>query len=122
MSTIPKIGESEWYVMKALWEASPLSGNDIVTAVSKQTDWSQSTILTMLRRLVGKDAVGVDKRKVNMYYPLVDETEVVRKETNMFINRVYKGSVNLLVKGFLENGDISEQELETLKKMLDDMK
>ena len=122
MSTPPKIGESEWYVMKALWESAPLSGNDIVKAVSKNTDWSQSTILTMLRRLVNKEAVGVDKQKVNMYYPLVDEADVMRIQTNMFIDRVYQGSVNLLVKGFLEEGTISDQELETLKKMLDDMK
>ena len=73
----------------------------------------------MLRRLVGKNAVGIHKEKVNMYYPLVNESEVVRIETNMFLNRVYQGSVNLLIKNFLESGNISDQELETLKKMLD---
>jgi len=120
MSSIPKIGESEWYVMKALWcSPAPLSGNDIVKAVSQQTDWSQSTILTMLRRLVGKNAVGIRKQKVNMYYPLVNESDVVRIETNMFLNRVYQGSVNLLMKNFIDSGNISNQELETLKKMLD---
>ena len=81
MSAIPKIGEGEWYVMKALWDAAPLSGNDIVSAVSQHTDWSQSTILTMLRRLVSKKAVGVDKQKVNMYYPLVGEADVARIQT-----------------------------------------
>ena len=119
--SVPKIGESEWYVMKALWENAPLSGNDIVKAVSKNTDWSQSTILTMVRRLVKKKAIGVDKQKVMMYYPLVEEKEIARIETDMFLNRVYKGSVNMLVKGYLENGELSKQELETLKKMLDDM-
>lgn len=121
MSTMPKIGESEWYVMKALWGNSPLSGNDIVKAVSEDTDWSQSTILTMIRRLVKKNAIGVKQQKVMMYFPLVDETEIVRIETDMFVNRVYKGSVNMLIKGFLENGDVSKQELEALKKMLDDI-
>ena len=75
MSAIPKIGEGEWYVLKALWENAPLSGNDIVRAVSRDTDWSQSTILTMVRRLVKKKAVGVLQRSVMMYYPLVDENE-----------------------------------------------
>ena len=121
MSTIPKIGESEWYVMKALWEASPLSGRDIVRAVSRYTDWSQSTILTMVRRLVKKGAIGVEQQKVNIYYPLVDEKEIARIETNTFLNRVYKGSLNMLVKGFLEDGDISTQDLVELKKLLDDL-
>lgn len=122
MSQIPKIGESEWYVLKALWGKSPLSGNDIVKAVSAHTDWSQSTILTMLRRLVKKKAVGVKQQNVMMYYPLIQENDVVRIETDMFLNRVYKGSVNLLVKGFLESGSLSEQELDELQKLIDSKK
>ena len=119
---IPKIGESEWYVMKALWECSPLSGNEVVRAVSRHTDWSQSTILTMLRRLVAKKAVGVEQRDVMMYYPLVDEDAVKRIETDQFIKRVYHGSVNLLVKNFIKEGGLSEDEREELKKMLDNMR
>ena len=116
------IGESEWYVMKALWESSPQSGNDIVKAVSAQTDWSQSTILTMVRRLVKKQAIGVKKDKVMTYYPLIEENEIVRRETDLFVKRVYEGSVNMLIKGYLENGDLSEEELSGLKKLLDEMK
>jgi len=119
---IPKIGESEWYVMKALWDSSPLSGNEVVRAVSRHTDWSQSTILTMLRRLVTKKAVGVIQRDVMMYFPLVDESAVKRIETDQFINRVYQGSVNLLIKNFIEGGALSEQEREELKKLLDEMR
>lgn len=122
MSYIPKIGESEWYVLKALWDKSPLSGNDIVKAVSAHTDWSQSTILTMLRRLVNKKTVGVEQQNVMMYYPLVKESDVVRIETDMFLNRVYKGSVKALVKGFLENGSLSGQELDELQKLIDSKK
>jgi BlaI family penicillinase repressor len=120
--SVPKIGESEWYVMKALWERSPLSGSDIIKAVITETDWSQSTILTMVRRLVKKKAVGVRQEGVMMYYPLVEESEVRRIETDMFLKRVYKGSVNMLVKGFLESGDLSKEELDELKKLLDGMK
>jgi BlaI family penicillinase repressor len=120
--SVPKIGESEWYVMKALWERSPLSGSDIIKAVITETDWSQSTILTMVRRLVKKKAIGVRQESVMMYYPLVEENEVRRIETDMFLKRVYEGSVGMLVKGFLESGSLSEQELSELKKLLDGMK
>lgn len=116
--SIPKIGESEWYVLKALWEKAPLSGNDVVKAVSAHTDWSQSTILTMLRRLVKKKAVGVQQQSVMMYVPLINESDVVRMETDLFLKRVYKGSVNLLVKGFLENGSLSEQEINELQSLI----
>ncbi len=122
MAESMRIGESEWYVMKALWDRSPLSGSEIVKAVSARTDWSQSTILTMVRRLVQKKAVGVSQENVMMYYPLIEEGDVRRQETDMFLKRVYKGSVNMLVKGFIESGELSKDELEELKKLLDDTK
>ena len=119
---VPKIGDSEWYVMKALWESSPQSGNDIVKNVSEKTDWSQSTVLTMIRRLVKKQAIGVKREKVMMYYPLIKEDEIVRRETDMFVKRVYEGSVNMLIKGYLENGELTPAELEALKRMVNEMK
>jgi len=123
MAETPKIGEGEWYVMKALWSAeAPLSGSDVVKAVSRETDWSQSTILTMLRRLVAKHAVGARQEQVTMYFPLLDETEVKRAETSQFIRRVYAGSANLMLRSFIETGELSEQEREALKKLLDEMR
>ena len=74
----------------------------------------------MLRRLVKKRAVGAEQQSVMMYFPLIKESEVVRLETDMFLNRVYKGSVNLLVKGFLENGSLSEQDIEELQRLIDE--
>lgn len=119
---VPKIGESEWYVMKALWESSPQSGNDIVKNVSAKTDWSQSTILTMVRRLVKKEAIRVEQQDVKMYYPLIEESEIKKRETDMFVKRVYEGSVNMLIKGYIENKQLSKEDLEELRKLLDEMK
>lgn len=119
---VPKIGESEWYVMKALWEESPLSGGEIVKAVSEKTDWSQSTILTMVRRLVTKNAIGVEQGRVMRYYPLIEENKIKKIETDIFIKRVYEGSVGMLVKGFIESGELTEEEVCELKRLLDDMK
>ena len=119
---VVNIGESEWYVMKALWESSPQSGNDIVKIVSARTDWSQSTILTMVRRLVKKQAIGMRKQSVMMYYPLVEENEIVRRETDLFVKRVYEGSVNMLIKGYIESGELTEDEIDALRKMLEKTK
>jgi BlaI family transcriptional regulator, penicillinase repressor len=108
--------------MKTLWEKSPLSGSEIVETVSSETDWSQSTILTMVRRLLQKKAIGVINENVMKYYPLIEENELKAIETDQFLKRVYKGSANILVKNFLEAGRLSEKEIDELKKLLDKMK
>lgn len=114
----PKIGEGEWYVMKALWESAPLSGAQIVERVSRETGWSQSTIHTMIRRLHAKGAIAGEKQDVMMYRPLVMRREAELKETASFIQRVYEGSAKMLVKCFIDNGELTKEEIAELKKLL----
>lgn len=118
----PKISENEIYIMNVLWMKSPQSGSEICKEVSKTTDWSQSTILTMIRRLAKKEAIGTIDDTVKLYYPLVEEQEIIKTETNKFLDRVYKGSANMMIRGILENTEISEKELSEIKQMLDDLK
>ena len=115
-----KIGESEWYVMKALWEQSPLTGAQIVERVGRDTDWSQSTIYTMVRRLHAKGAIRADKQEVMRYYPEITQQEAEKEETASFIKRVYEGSVQMMVKGFLNDNRLTEEDIQELKRMLEE--
>ena len=47
------ISESEWEVMQCLWEESNLTLKEIVERL-EHTDWSDTTIRTMVTRLVYK--------------------------------------------------------------------
>ena len=55
-----------------------------------------------------------------LYYPLVPENECAKEEAKSFLGRVYNGSLNLLVKNFIENKELSPEEIEELKKLLED--
>ena len=41
---IPRIAESEWRVMKVLWQKAPLTANEIVDILVKNTNWKPKTI------------------------------------------------------------------------------
>jgi BlaI family penicillinase repressor len=120
MQGTPKIGEGEWYVMKALWESAPLTAREIVERVARETDWSESTIHTMIRRLHAKGAIAGSKRDVMVYTPLIPKQEAEKQETASFLKRVYEGSVEMLVRGFIKNGDLTKEEIEELKKLLEE--
>ena len=49
------ISESEWVVMKVIWNEPPKTLQDILGSL-KHTDWSTTTIQTYLARLVKKGA------------------------------------------------------------------
>ena len=120
MKKIPKISEAEWQVMKVLWKKSPLTANDIVETLSKETSWKRETIRTLINRLVGKKALNFKKQsRQYLYFPLVDESECIMEETRSFLDRVHGGSIEPMLAAFIENENISPEEIARLKRILD---
>ena len=118
---LPQITDSEWIVMKVLWEESPLLSRDIIKRVGEKSTWNNKTIETLLRRLVDKGAVGFSliNSKVREYFPLVSHEECEKVESETFLRKVYDGSVSMLMAGLLKHQKVSQEELEKLKKLID---
>jgi len=120
MKKIPKISEAEWQAMKVLWKKSPLTANDIVETLSKESPWKRETIRTLINRLVRKKALDFKKQgRQYLYYPLVDESDCVMEETRSFLDRVHGGSIEPMLAAFVENENISPEEIARLKQVLD---
>ena len=116
-----KISDAEWQVMKVLWSKSPVTANEIVDKLTAETTWKPKTIRTLINRLTGKNAVGFDKSgRQYMYYPLLSEEECVRQETKSFLSRVSTGTLKPMLAAFLEDENLSKDEIEELKKILDE--
>lgn len=117
---LPKISESEWQVMKTLWDNAPMTANQVVDQLTKTTNWKPKTIKTLLNRLVTKKVLGFDKKgRSYNYYPLVSRTECTRAENLSFINRVYDGALNPMLSAFLKDKKLSSEEIDELKQILD---
>ena len=120
MKKLPRISESEWQVMKVLWGESPLTSRQIIEALSSKSTWKPKTIRTLLKRLLKKKAVGYKtKGRIFQYYPLVTEAECARAESHSFLHRVYNGTLSRMVATYLESEDLSAEEIEELKRILD---
>lgn len=118
MKTQISISESEWAVMKVLWGDSPKTLPDILNSL-KHTAWSQTTIQTYLARLVKKGALTTQRQgKGYLYSPTISESDCQLLESKSFLNRIYNGSLSQMVKGFIKGGDLSAEELEALKKII----
>jgi BlaI family transcriptional regulator, penicillinase repressor len=116
-----KISDAEWIVMKVLWEEAPLTSAKIIEAVSSIKTWSPKTIHSLISRLVKKGALGVNKEMPQYeFYPLVDKRDCILEETRSFIQKVYDGSLHLMLANFIKDEKISEKELEELQRLLDE--
>lgn len=115
-----KISDAEWIVMKVLWEEAPLTATKIIEALSSNKEWSPKTIHSLISRLVKKGALGVNKEMPQYeFYPLVDKRDCILEETRSFIQKVYDGSLHLMLANFIKDEKISEEELEELQRLLD---
>lgn len=113
------LSDGEWKLMKQLWECSPCTITRLVALLKDETNWSKHTVITMLGRLEKKGAILYeDGGKAKLFYPIVNESEVTIEETKGFLDKVYNGSISLLVNTMVKSQSISKEELEELYDIL----
>ena len=97
-----------------------LTAGEVVDAVAARQRWAPRTTKTLLNRLVQKKAVDVtvDGRRY-LYRARVAREAVVRRESRSFLSRVFGGAVAPAVVHLLEHSDLTPQEIEHLRQILD---
>jgi BlaI family penicillinase repressor len=121
--SLPQISEAEWAVMEAVWDAGDggLTAGEVVQLLADRgTSWAPRTIKTLLARLVQKGAVApeADGRRY-LYRAKVARDAVVRRESRSFLSRVFGGAVAPAVVHLLEDANLSPQEIDQLRQLLD---
>lgn len=114
-----KISEAEWEVMRLLWARSPQSAGELIDQLSAQTSWRKRTIRTLIDRLVSKGVLAFkNDGKRNLYYPRVEQTEVLREESRSFLNRVFGGEPAAMLLHFIQETPLKPEEIKKLRKLL----
>lgn len=116
---LPQISEAEYEIMKIIWDQYPISTNDVCQEISSSHDWSPKTVHTLLTRLHSKKAVSYEKKNRMYYYsPLIRQEDYLHQENNSFLNRFYNGKVGSMFSTFLNEKNLSDQELKELYEIL----
>lgn len=121
MKKYPKISDAEWQIMKILWDNAPTNSTEIIEVLKNDgNDWSPKTIHTLISRLVKKEALAVKEgTSPKLYYPLVAEADYKREETKNFLEKVYNGSIKMLLANFITDEKLTEEEIKELVSLLD---
>ena len=114
-----KVTNSEWYVMNCLWEKSHLSLMQFVPLLKESAGWSKSTSATMVRRMTEKDLIGYEENgKTKYFFPKVKKQDVVVQETRDFLQRIYDGSVGMMMSALVRQNDLSQEDILELQEIL----
>ena len=113
-----RISDSELEIMKLLWKSEEaLSSAEIREELQRSMGWEATTIKTLISRLVNKEAVLQEKRKVFYYSPLISEREYNRWATGRLIDRLYKGSASALVAALVDSDGLTESDIAELRAL-----
>ncbi|MGL4820747.1 MAG: BlaI/MecI/CopY family transcriptional regulator [Bacilli bacterium] len=116
-----KISEAEWAVMEVLWRKSGMSLKEIAEALA-HTDWAYSTIRTLVKRLHEKGMIEADRTTPgNFKYSACVAAETCKlSEVEGFLDRVFGGSVSMLVATLAKRERLDKKDIDELKQLIDE--
>lgn len=111
--------QSERYIMEKLWEESPRTIMQLYHSLEEEPGWSKSTVNTLLGRMLDKGIVYYEEGgKARQYYPAVTREDADIAETKNLLQRVYQGSIGMMMNTMIKKNALSHTEIEELYQIL----
>ena len=120
MPDIKKLPDSELEIMMVIWNAEEKVTSDYIMANLDKT-WQKTTVLNFLTRLCDRGFLKYHKEgRLNVYEPLVNKEEYLQKESKSFLQKLHNNSLKSLVTSLYDGKNISKEDLEELKKFIEE--
>ncbi|HSY17935.1 MAG TPA: BlaI/MecI/CopY family transcriptional regulator [Candidatus Acidoferrales bacterium] len=114
-----ELTESEWSVIKAVWETEPCTAPVIQEKLFKPTGWHYSTVRTLMDRMVAKGVLTAKKEgKLTIYRSAVTRAEAQHGELIYALKHAFNGALTPMVQCLLESKDLNAAELAELESMI----
>ena len=118
-----ELSDGEWTLMKALWATSPMTITQLTAALKGSTGWTKHTVISMLSRLEAKGAVAFrENGRAKAYYPRLGQSDASRTETRRFLEKVYDGSVGVMLHAMVNSHALSQEDISELAAILEKAK
>ena len=112
---------SEWIIMEKLWEDNPRTIMQLYHVLKEEPGWSKSTVNTLLGRMVKKEIISYKEGlKAKQYYPNINRDDAAVAETESLIDRVYQGSVSMMLSTLVRSRHLSENDIKVLYQILEE--
>ena len=114
-----KLSKAEEEVMNHLWQLEKAFMKDLLEAYPEPKP-ANTTLATLLKRMTGKGYIAYNQYgKSREYYPLVKKKDYFSKHVNGLIKQFFNNSASQFASFFTEETDLSKEELEDLKSIID---
>lgn len=110
----------ELQVLSVLWRSGPSTVRQVLEKMPDRKKRSYTTILTVLQLMEGKKLVThTNEGRAHVYRPAVTRKQVLGPLLRNMVTRVFGGSPTEAFQHLLSETDVSDEELETIRKLID---
>ncbi|MCL2201521.1 MAG: BlaI/MecI/CopY family transcriptional regulator [Oscillospiraceae bacterium] len=116
-----KVFDSELKVMEALWKEGDLTAGQLAKILKEQIGWNRNTTYTVIGKLIDKGAI--ERYGENFSCKAVITKEQVRQyEAKEIVGKLFDGSAEMFLSAFLSGSELSGDEIEGLKQLVEKLK
>jgi BlaI family penicillinase repressor len=118
-----EISEAESQVMEVLWQrGASMLAEEVVEALAGCHEWQETTIKTMLGRLLKKGAVSASKDgRRYLYTAVLKREQWIAVESQGLLDRLFGGRVAPLVAHFGKHRTLSQADISDLKRLIEEL-
>lgn len=116
-----KLFDSELKVMEVLWKEGDLTAGRLAKILNEQTGWNRNTTYTVIKKLIDKGAI--ERREPSFTCKAAITKEQVRQyEAAELIGKLFDGSAEVFLTAFLSGRELSGDEIDRLKQLVESLK
>ncbi|MCL2420735.1 MAG: BlaI/MecI/CopY family transcriptional regulator [Defluviitaleaceae bacterium] len=112
-----KLFDAEFKFMRIVWAHEPINSTELTRICEKELGWKKPTTYSMIKKLSERGIMQNQKATVTT---LIAQEDVQKYEADMFINKVFSGSVPSFITAFLQGKTLSGDEAHKIKLMIDE--
>jgi BlaI family transcriptional regulator, penicillinase repressor len=114
-----ELTEAEWRIIKAVWENEPCAAPAIQEKLFAHTQWTYSTVRTLMDRMVAKGLLTTEKmRNLSLFRSAITPAQARRGEVAYALKHAFDGATAPMFQCLLDTNKLGEEELNELEALI----
>ncbi len=114
-----RMGAAESRFADLIWANEPVTSGQMAKIGAAEFNWKKTTSHTVLNRLCDR---GLFKREDGVVTSLISRTEYYARHSEAYVEETFGGSLPAFLAAFGTRKQLSDSEVEKLKKLIDGMR
>lgn len=113
-----RFGAVEGHFAEIVWDHAPLTTRELVDLCAKELNWKRTTTYTVLKKMCNRGILDMTNSLVTV---LIDRDEFHARQSEEFVEENFNGSLPAFIAAFTQKKELSQKDLEEIRKMMDSL-